>query len=137
MSSKLNILLFFLSVIFCAFSSFSFSTKVYADNFNLSGSVKDSSGNAIAGATLTVNDANSDSITTDSSGNYNLSVPSGTYNVQVNPATGSSFSSAIAKNQTISNNTILNFILTPIGTESLSGHIYGPEGNALSNKMFR
>jgi hypothetical protein len=100
-----------------------------ASSYTLSGSVKDSSGTAISGATVTVNDANSDTTTTDNSGNYSLTVPSGTYNVQVTPPAGSGFSSATDINQIISANTVVNFILTPAGSTSVSGHIYDAAGS--------
>ncbi|MEK7572128.1 MAG: carboxypeptidase regulatory-like domain-containing protein, partial [Patescibacteria group bacterium] len=66
----------------------------FADTVTLSGSVKDSGGNAISGATVSVNDANSSSTTTDSSGNYTLVISNGTYNVQATPPAGSTFSPA-------------------------------------------
>src|SRR5437660_1452479 len=107
---KLSLLSIFLLTLSLGF----FSAKTaLADSFTLMGSVKDSSGTAIVGATVSVNDANSDSTTTDQSGNYNFpSIPGGTYNVQVTPPSGSNFSPAIALTQTISANTVLNFILT-------------------------
>src|SRR5258708_39016736 len=124
-------LLFFLTISF----GFLFTKSALADTVTLSGSVKDSSGTAIGGATVSVNDPNLDSTTTDpTTGNYSLTIPSGTYNVQVTPAAGSSFSSAIAYNQNISVNTTLNFILTPAGTASLSGHLYDESGNPLTNQ---
>ena len=93
MKSKLQILtLFLFTFLFCSF----FANSAFAANFTLSGSVKDSSANPIVGATVLVNDANSDNTTTDSSGNYSLSIPQGTYNVQVTPPSGSNFSPAIA-----------------------------------------
>src|SRR5581483_13369 len=96
----------------------------------------DSSGNAISGSTVTVNDANNDSTTTDSSGNYSLSVASGSYNVQVTPPSGSNFSSAIALSQNISTNTVLNFVLTPSGTVTLSGKVFDTSGTTpLANQV--
>ncbi len=63
----------FLSIlIFSLFVGLFFTKTAFADSFTLSGSVKDSSGTAISGSTISVNDANSDSTTTDSSGNYTL-----------------------------------------------------------------
>src|SRR3989344_4387771 len=62
---------------------------------DLSGNVSDSSGVDISGATVDVIDIstsnNVGSTITDGSGNYNLSVNSGTYNVQVSPPSGSGF----------------------------------------------
>ncbi len=113
------------------------STKsALAVNYTLSGKVSDNSGTAIVGATVNVNDATSDSTTTDNSGNYSLSIPQGTYNVKVTPHAGSNFSSAIALSQNISANTVLNFILTAAGgTVTLNGHIYDSLGNPVSNQI--
>jgi hypothetical protein len=108
--------------------------KAFADTYTLSGSVKDSSGNTISGATVTVNDTNNDSAATDTSGNYSLSIPNGTYNITVTPPAGNNFSSTIAINQSITANTILNFIFTPSGTVSISGRVLGPLGDALPNQ---
>jgi hypothetical protein len=115
------------------FGLFSVQT-VFADTVTLSGSVKDSSGNAISGATINVNDANADSTTTDSSGDYSIVIPNGEYDIQVTPPAGSEFSSAIALSQDLSSNTTLNFILSPAGTVILKGQVYGPQGNLLPNQ---
>jgi protocatechuate 3,4-dioxygenase beta subunit len=106
----------------------------FADTFTLSGSVKDTSGNGISGTIVSVNDANSDNTTTDSSGNYSLSIPAGTYNVQVTPPSGSGFTSAVAVNQNISANTVINFVLVPSGTVTLSGHVLDGIGQPLANQ---
>src|SRR3989344_5859207 len=106
---------------------------------DLSGNVSDSSGVDISGATVDVIDIstsnNVGSTITDGSGNYNLSVNSGTYNVQVSPPSGSGFGSAVASNYTISSDTIINFILVPTGSVVLSGHVYGPLGNPIPNQL--
>lgn len=70
-----------ISLLLTLFFGFFSAKTVIADTSTLSGSVKDSQGNTISGATVSVDDANSDSTTTDGSGNYSLSIPSGTYNV--------------------------------------------------------
>ncbi|HSW89086.1 MAG TPA: malectin domain-containing carbohydrate-binding protein [Candidatus Saccharimonadales bacterium] len=127
---KFTILLFIV-----LFLSFALPQLAFADTFTLSGNVKDSSNHAISGATVAINDTNNDSTTTDSSGNYNISIPTGTYNVQVTPPSGSGLSSAIALNQNISTNTTLNFALTPNGTITLSGHVYDSAGHPVSNQQ--
>src|SRR5580658_1497419 len=83
--------------------------SAFADSFTLSGQVKDSSGNSITGATVTIND----STTTDGSGNYSLTIPQGTYNVQVTPPSGSNYTPSVAMDENISSNTVINFIRTP------------------------
>ena len=110
-------------------------SSAFADTVTLSGSVKDSSGNAIGNATVTVNDPNNDSTTTDpTTGQYSFSIPSGTYNIQVTPPSGSGFTSVIALSQNISSNTVLNFVLTPTGSATLSGHVYDAVGVPLSGQ---
>src|SRR5258706_953573 len=125
---KLRINLLILLLITLIFGLFS-ARDALAANFTLSGSVKDNSSTAIVGATVSVNDTNSDHITTDNSGNYSLSIPQGTYNIQVTPPINSNYSSAVAMCQTISTDTTLNFILVSAGSVTLSGHIYDSLGN--------
>lgn len=129
---KIVIKIFLFTLVF----GFISAGTAFADSFFISGSVKDSSGNAIVGATVSVNDANSDNTTTDSSGNYTLVIPSGVYNVQASPPSGSNFSPAIYIGRTISSNTVINFILVPAtSTVSLSGHVYDANGNPLTNQQ--
>ncbi|HSW96630.1 MAG TPA: malectin domain-containing carbohydrate-binding protein [Candidatus Saccharimonadales bacterium] len=126
-------------ILFTLTFSFLFSSPklAFADNFTLSGSVKDASGNAISGATVNVNDTNNDNTTTDSSGNYTLSIPQGTYNVQVTPPAGSNFSSAVALSQNISANTVLNFVLVASGSVQLRGHVRDSLGNAVAGQTVK
>src|ERR1700722_15566134 len=133
MKIKIHLLSFILFI--CLFGLGSLFPKMaFAANFILSGSVKDSAGNAISGTTVSVNDANNDSTTVDSTGNYSLTIPSGTYNVQITPPSGSGFTSAIAVNQNITTNTILNFVLVPTGTVTLSGRVLDAVGQPLANQ---
>jgi protocatechuate 3,4-dioxygenase beta subunit len=114
--------------------SFLIAKSAIAANYTLSGKVSDNSGNGISTATVMVNDTNLDSTTTDTNGNYSLSIPEGTYDVQVTPYSGSGFSSAVALSQTISSDTTLNFILTNAGTVTLSGHVYDRNGHPLAGQ---
>jgi protocatechuate 3,4-dioxygenase beta subunit len=128
---KLSIFsIFFLSIVFGFFSI----QPVSADTFTLSGSVKNSSGNAMPNSTVSVNDANSSNTTTDSAGNYSLVIDEGTYNVQVTPPSGSGFASATAVNQNISGNTVLNFVLVPTGTVTLAGRVLDRSNQPLANQ---
>ncbi len=122
------------AIIIISMSSLFSLRGVNANSNTLSGSVTNSSGAPVVGAVVSVNDANSDSATTDSSGNYSLSIPDGTYNVQVTPPSSSSFSSAVAYGEVVSVNTTLNYVLTQAGTASLSGHVYDAEGNPVSGQ---
>jgi hypothetical protein len=112
--------------------------SVLAASYNLSGKISNSSGDAISGAGISVVDPNTNTTlatsTSDSSGNYNISIDSGTYNIHIAPPSGSNFSSAVASNKVISDDTILNFILVPAGSASLSGHVYDGLGNPVSNQ---
>jgi hypothetical protein len=128
-SFKIIIFIFFLIVIGL------FSTRnAFAANYNLSGKISNNLGDAINGATVSVNDSNLDTVTTDSSGNYSLLIPEGVYNIQVTPPSGDNYSPAIALSQTISSDTTLNFTLVPSGSVTLSGQIYGPLNNPLPNQ---
>ncbi len=118
-----------------------FPSQALAGQLTLSGQVTDSASVAIAGATIDVLNAGTTtgvaSTTTDSGGNYSLNIESGTYDVKVTPPSGSGFGSAIALSQTISANTILNFILVFADQVLLSGYIYDPLGNPVSNQSVR
>lgn len=103
---KLALILFF-PLLFVLFSA----QSAFAANVVLSGNIQDSLGHGISGATVSVNDTNSDNTTTDSSGNYSFSIPSGTYDVQVVPPTGSGFSSAIFYSKNIPTDTVLNLAI--------------------------
>src|SRR4030042_3193452 len=82
-----------ISAVFLGIAVCIFLPKVtFASDYTLSGKVTDSSETAIEGAAISVNDPNNDSATTDSSGNYSLSIPEGTYNIQVTPPAGSNYS---------------------------------------------
>ena len=114
-----------------------FSAKTaFAANFQLSGKVSDSSNNPIQNTTITVNNSQTNNIigttTDDSSGNYSLSVPEGTYNVTAAPPSSSGFQSVANNNVTINNDTILNFVLVhtnPLVT--ITGKITDPQGNGI------
>lgn len=89
---KVNIFrLLFVALLFILILPLSVKT-VLADNFNLSGKITTQSGNAVSDATVTLIDPNPNtnisSTTTDASGNYNIIVSAGTYNIQVLPPTG-------------------------------------------------
>ncbi|OGM10613.1 hypothetical protein A2Z67_05310 [Candidatus Woesebacteria bacterium RBG_13_36_22] len=117
-----------------------FQKVTHAQAFTLSGHISDSTGTAIGGATLDVFNAGTTidivpPTISDNSGDYNFSVPGGNYDIKVTPPLGSNFSSALALSQTISSNTVLNFILTSAESNSLSGHVYDPFGNPLSGQQ--
>lgn len=66
------VIFFLLCIVFFTSSTVK---PAFADSVTLSGTVTDSASNGISGATVSVNDSNSDQTTTTSSGNYNLSIP--------------------------------------------------------------
>src|SRR3990167_7212998 len=98
---KLSI--FFTTLIFLLFGFIFTAQANQALAHTLSGNISDSSGADISGAVVDVIDTatsnNVGSTTTDGSGNYSLSVNSGTYNVQVTPPSGSGFGPAISPNR--------------------------------------
>jgi len=134
---KLSI--FFTTLIFLLFGFIFTAQANQALAHTLSGNISDSSGADISGAVVDVIDTatsnNVGSTTTDGSGNYSLSVNSGTYNVQVTPPSGSGFGPAISPNRTISGDIVINFILVPAGSSILSGHVYDALNNPVSNQQ--
>jgi protocatechuate 3,4-dioxygenase beta subunit len=116
-----------------------FTNSASATAYTLSGRISDSSGANIAGATIDVLEAgtnsNVGSTVSNSEGNYTIVVSGGTYNIKVTPPAGSNFSSAVALSRDISTNTILNFILVPAGTVTLNGNVYDSLGNPLANQI--
>ena len=134
-----------LGSIFFFFILLSFFTKSsFAAVYTLYGSVKDSSGIMISGATIDVRDAVSSSevsnATSDSSGNYSLSVNTGTavtgtYNITLTPPVGSNYTAVNVPNYVISSNSSLNFFLVHTGSVVLSGHLYDSLGNPLAGQQ--
>ncbi len=126
--------LFFLTLLL----GFPLARPVLASTFQLSGKITDSSGASMVGATVDVVDTSSNlsvaNVTSDSSGNYSVNIGEGTYDIKVTPPPGTNFSPAIAPQHAIFANTIINFIFAPVGSVTLSGHIYGPLGAPLPNQ---
>jgi hypothetical protein len=125
-------------LLFLPFFLFSFFIyPVKASAFTLSGSIKDSIGNPISLATVDVFTASTTtsitSTSSDSSGNYVVTIDGGTYDIIVTPPSNSSFGPANKLGHTISSDTIINFVLVAAGTVTLSGHVYDPLGNPLAN----
>ena len=135
---KINIFALIVLTVFFSFLGLFSVKNASAATFQLSGKITTSSGDAVTGANIDVIDTtintNAANTTSDSSGNYSVNINGGTYNVQVTPPAGSNFSPTIALSQNISANTVLNFILTPAGTVSLSGHVQDPLGNPVANQ---
>src|SRR3989344_2223517 len=118
-----------------------FSVKIaFSATFSLSGRITDSSGTAISAATIDVlNPGTTNSVgstTSDPSGDYNLNIDGGTYDVKVTPPPGSNFSPVVTTDVVISSNTILDFALVPVSPVNLSGTIRGPLGNPLASQTF-
>src|SRR3989344_6182138 len=112
---------------------------VFAETYTLSGNVSDSLGVHIIGAVVDIIDASNNtnivSTTTNSEGNYTTIINAGTYNVQLTPPVGSSFSPAIALGQIINKNSLLDFILVPTSdTITLSGRVLDALGNGVPNQ---
>src|SRR5215212_9410648 len=84
-----------------------------AATFQLSGRVTNQSGNPLVGSTVEVMTPGTGSVvasaTTNTSGNYAVSVAEGTYDVRVTPPAGSGFGSAVALNRAITGDTNLDF----------------------------
>ena len=113
---------------------------VVAATFSLSGRVIDQSGNPLAGSTVEILTPGTSTIvastTTDNiNGDYTISVNEGIYDVRVTPPAGSGFTTAIAIGRSITNDTLLDFVLVPEGVVSLSGRILDPLGNGLPGQI--
>lgn len=126
---------FFFTLIF----GFLFTKSALAANFNLSGQITNGSSVAVSGASIDIFNTGTTTdvvppVISDNSGNYTISVPSGTYDIKVTQPSSNNLSPAIAPSYTISSDKVINFILLPAGSTSLTGHVYGPLGNALPNQ---
>ncbi|RMF02467.1 MAG: carboxypeptidase regulatory-like domain-containing protein, partial [Chloroflexi bacterium] len=112
-----------------------------AATYQLTGQVTDQSGTAIVGATVAViNPATSATVasaTTDSTGNYALSVDAGTYDIKVTPPASSGFAESITPGQVISSDTSLDFVLVPAGSITITGRVLDGEGNGLTNQRLQ
>ncbi len=138
---KINPLsVFTLVVLFSIFGLFSVQ-DVSSATFTISGKITNSTGIAVSDATVDVVDSDTNvtivNTTSNSLGNYSVAIEDGTYYVKVTPPAGSGFSSAVAAARTISADTVINFILTPVGTVSLSGHVYDSQGNPVGGQTVR
>lgn len=109
-----------------------------AADYALSGNVQNSYGIAVTEAIVEVKNPTNNAVvtttTTSSSGLYSLTLPEGTYNIQVTPVASSGLSPTLAVNQVITNTKTLNFILVPTGTYAFSGHVRNSLGETLANQ---
>jgi hypothetical protein len=119
MKSRLTALTFSLFVLFFSTLGILLTTKAFADSFSLSGSVTTSTGEAVSGSTVEADSAGTTTsvatATTDSSGNYTLNIPSGTYDIHVTPPSGSNYSPIITPSKTILENSVINFVFAQLG----------------------
>lgn len=126
------------SLVLSLLLGFFFPRSAFAASYTLSGHIQNSTGTAIDGATVDVKDASTNTVvtstTTNSTGDYSVSIDTGTYNIQVTPPSGSGLTSAVALNQAVSSNKTVNFILTPTGSAILSGYVYDPSGVGLPDQ---
>jgi hypothetical protein len=111
----------------------------FASTFNLSGNISDNSNNVVSGSTITVLDENTQNIvtttTSDGNGNYTVALNEGNYDIKITPLSENNLSSSIAYSQAVSQDTILNFVLVPSGTVSLTGHVYDSLGNPVYHQQ--
>ena len=91
----------------------------------LSGWVTDAAGNAVSGATVSLEDPGWVGQETDANGNYQLSVPPGIYRLRVRPRHGPPIAREI-EGLRLSTSTTRNFVLETGVT--LSGRVTGPTG---------
>ncbi len=127
-----GILLFFIL-------SFFVIKPVSAAAFTLSGNVQDSTSAVISGATVDVKDTSNNEIgntTTDANGNYSISnINSGTYNISLTPPFGSNYSPVSAPSYNITTDNVLNFVLVPAGTTTITGYVYNSLGSPVTGQI--
>src|SRR5579875_2785190 len=109
-----------------------------AASFQIAGKVTDQSSSPLSGANIAVIDPSSSqtvaSTTTAADGTYSVSVNAGTYNVQVTAPSGTGLGSAIALNEVIGNDTVLNFVLVAQGSVTFSGQLRDPHGQGIAGQ---
>ena len=138
MKIRFYILNLFLFTLLLSFFGLVSVKSAFADTVTLQGTVKTSIGGNVSGATVDIDNVGTTTIVesgiTDGSGDYSISVPSGTYDIYVIPPSGSSYSTIVADSYSISSNTIINFVFAPVGSVSLSGYVYDQSGNGLADQ---
>jgi len=113
---------------------------VGAATVTISGSVTNPSGFGIVSVTVAALDPVSGntvaSATTDASGDYTVSVASGTYTLTATPPAGDNYQRATKTNQSITADTIVTFVLVPVtGTVALNGKLQDGLGNGIPNQQ--
>lgn len=122
--------------LFLSLLGFLFVTSAHADAFTLSGKVTDQNSTPIQNTTVSAIDIPSQttivSATTDVNGNYSFTISGGTYDIKAIPPSSSNLQTATVSNQTISSDTVLNFILVPFSPQvTVSGHLRDSNNNPL------
>lgn len=125
---------FFLSLITFGGLILSTPKAVHANNYQVTGTVSNSSLVGIADTVVDVIDVTTQntvvSAVTDVAGNYTLTLVEGTYHVRVTPPGGSGYGMATALNKAVSGNTVLNFVLVQASASvSFSGRLLDVLGN--------
>jgi len=124
-----------LTVIF--FSLFS-AKSVFAETFTLTGNVIDNTNTALDGVTVDILNPGTTNVvettTTDSNGDYSISVEEGTYDVRVTALPEDNLASVTALAQEITGNKVLDFALSLEGQLYLEGYIYDEYGNPMENQ---
>ncbi len=125
-----------LSFLLLPFLFLSLTQSAFAATYNLSGIVTNAGGAGISGASVEVLEVNTNNVvantTTSSSGNYNVSVEDGIYDIRITPPSGSGFNPSLIVDYNISNNSTLNITLG--GTSIVvSGKVTDYQNNDLKN----
>ena len=101
----------------------------------LSGRVTDNLNGSVVGATVDVLGTTASGLT-NTSGNYALQVPPGTYDVRTTPPSGSAFSATTITNVSILANTVLDVLLVPASV-TFSGVLRDRNAVAVPNQLIR
>ena len=124
------------------FTGHTLAGPLASHTFQLSGKVSDQSDNPIAGATVEVLTASTSMVvasdTTDTNGNYSISIVGGTYDVRVTPPAGSNLQMSQILGIALTGPNIIDIILVPIGPNIIvSGRVLDGAGSPVPNQVIQ
>jgi PKD repeat protein/protocatechuate 3,4-dioxygenase beta subunit len=105
--------------------------------YTISGAVRDKLGNPIPNVLIVAQDALTEievaSATSDVTGAYAMTVPPSTYNLIVTPPPESGFAPTTISNIEVTKNIVIDIVLLPAETFTLSGKVVDRDGNPVPN----
>jgi hypothetical protein len=111
--------------------------KAIADPM-ISGIVRDKLGNPIPNVLIVAQDAVTEidvaSATSNTTGTYSMTVPSGTYNLIVTPPPESGFAPTTISNIEVTTDSVIDIVLVPAETVTFSGKLVDRDSNPIPNQ---